>query len=141
MNIRGLGVDLKFLAFNNLFSSAKQKIILVQETMHSKHVSISYFRKMFPSWHMAASEAKGLSRGLVVLWDPSWIRAKAYKCFAGILISAFITGNDCPINILNIYAPYKNRTHFWDKFFASEIFDIDSLMIAGDLNVTLSSEE
>lgn len=47
----------------------------------------------------------------------------------------------CPINILNIYAPYKNRLPFWEKLFASEIFDIESLMIAGDLNVTLNPEE
>lgn len=75
------------------------------------------------------------------MWDPSWIKAKAYKCFAGILISMVIRGYSCPINILNICAPYKNRSHFWDKFFYLEILDIDSLMIAGDLNITLSSEE
>lgn len=141
MNICGLGADQLFLALKNLFYSAQPKIILIQETMHSNHVSISYFRKMFPSWHLVASEAKGLSGGLAVLWDPVWIRAKAYKCFAGILISASIRGNDCPINILNIYAPYKNRILFWEKKFALEIFDIETLMIAGDLNVTLSSEE
>eukprot|EP00253_Pinus_taeda_P002472 PITA_02472 len=109
--------------------------------MHSKQAAISYFRKMFPLWHMETSEAKGLSGGLAVLWDPSWINAKAYKCFAGILITVVIRGYSSPINILNIYAPYKNRSHFWEKFFDSEIFDIDSLMIAGDLNITLCPEE
>ena len=77
--------------------------------MHSAPVSISYFRKMFPLWHMVALEGNGLSGGLTVLWNPDWIRAKAFKCFAGILISASIRGKDWPINILNMYAPYKNR--------------------------------
>lgn len=63
MNIRGLGADLKFLALKDLFSSAQPKIILIQETMQSNHVSISYFRKMFPSWYMVALEAKGLLGG------------------------------------------------------------------------------
>lgn len=90
MNIRGLGADHKFLALKNLFLSDQPKIILIQETMHNKSLAISYFRKMFPSWHMAASEAKGLSGGLAVLWDPVWIRAKAYKCFLGIHISASV---------------------------------------------------
>lgn len=96
---------------------------------------------MFPSWFLVASEAQGLSGGLAVLWDPTWIKAKAYKCFAGILISSSIKGYESLINILNIYAPYKNRIPFREKHFDSEIFDIESLMIAGDLNLTLSSEE
>lgn len=95
---------------------------------------------MFPLWHIAASEANGLSGGLAVMWDPSWINAKAYKCFVGIFISVGFRGHSIPINTLNIYAPYKNRSHFWEKFFDSEIFDIDSLMTAGDLNITLSTE-
>lgn len=90
---------------------------------------------------MVALEARGLSGGLATLWDPHRIRAKVYKCFAGIIISASIRGKDFPINILNIYAPYKNRAPFWEKFFASDMFDIEHLIIAGDLNVTLSSNE
>lgn len=37
--------------------------------------------------------------------------------------------------------PYKNRVSFWENLFASGIFDIEHLMIAGGLNVTLSSDE
>jgi len=59
----------------------------------------------------------------------------------GILIAAHLRGHRNPINILNIYAPYKNRWPFWDKLFESEILYIDFLMIAGDLNVSLSMEE
>jgi len=61
---------------------------------------------------MTASKANGLSGGLAVLWDPTSIRAKAYKCFVGILILAYVRGYRCPINIMNIYAPYKDRPHF-----------------------------
>jgi len=132
MNIRVLDADPTFLALKDIFYYARPKIILIQETLHSSQVSISYFRKMFPSWYLVASEARGLSGGLAALWDPQWIRAKAYKCFAGIIISASIRGKSFPINILNTYAPYKNRIPFWEKLFASEIFDIESLVIAGD---------
>lgn len=141
MNIRGLVIDLKFLALKDIFHLAQPKSILIQETMHSSRVYISYFRKMFPSWYMVASEARGLSGRLTILWDPESIKAKAYKCFSSILISAVIKGQRIQINILNTYAPYKNRIPFWEKLFASEIFDIESLMIVGDLNVTLNSDE
>lgn len=90
---------------------------------------------------MVATEAKGLSRGLATLWDPMRIRAKACKCFAGIIISASIREKDFPINILNIYAPYKNRAPFWGNSFTSDMFDIEHLIITCDLNVTLNSNE
>eukprot|EP00253_Pinus_taeda_P024733 PITA_24733 len=44
-------------------------------------------------------------------------------------------------NLLNVYAPCRNRSPFWERLFASEILDIDSLLLAGDLNVTLSPDE
>lgn len=141
MNIKGLGANPKYLALKEIFYSARPKIILIQETMHSSQVSIAYFRRMFPSWFMVASEACGQSGGLAVLWDPVWIKAKAFKCFAGILISALVRGQDLNINILNAYVPYKNRLPFWERLFASEILEIETLMIAGDLNMTLSSDE
>lgn len=76
-----------------------------------------------------------------MLWDPDWIKAKAYRCMASILILAQIRGHKNPINILNIYAPYKNRMPFWEKLFESKIFDIEFLLIAGDLNITLNMDE
>lgn len=56
--------------------------------MHGVPESIIYFRRMFPFWHIVATEANGQSGGLVVLWDPGWIRAKAFRCLAGILLIA-----------------------------------------------------
>jgi len=70
MNIRGLGADHKFLALKDLFRTVNPKIILIQETMHDSSIAISYFRKMFPLWHISAIDAVGLLGGLAVLWDP-----------------------------------------------------------------------
>jgi len=68
VNIRGLGAYQKFLALKNFFMLASPKIMLIQETMHGTSVTVSYFRKMFPLWHISAVEANSLSGGLVVLW-------------------------------------------------------------------------
>lgn len=80
--------------------------------MHNSHDSIAYFRRMFSTWHIVASKANGLSGGLAAIWDPDWIKAISFKCFAGILISAYFRGFDAPINILNIYGPCKDRHPF-----------------------------
>lgn len=96
---------------------------------------------MLPTWFMVGTEANGLSGGLATLWDPTRVRAKAYKCCAGIIIAASIRGCDFPINIINIYASYKSRVPFWKRIFATDLFDIDHLLIAGDLNAALKSEE
>eukprot|EP00253_Pinus_taeda_P031852 PITA_31852 len=113
LNIRGLGVDPKFLTLKDFFLSSRPYIILIQETMRPREVSLEYFRKLLPSWHMVATDADGLSGGLATLWDPSRVRAKAYR----------------------------NRNQFWSSFFSSAIIEIENLVIAGDFNLTLHSNE
>eukprot|EP00253_Pinus_taeda_P017747 PITA_17747 len=141
MNIRGLGSGPKYLALKHIFLSARPKIILIQESMDDRHTSLTYFRKMFPSWHMAAIDACGHSGGLIALWNPLWIRTSAYKCFASILLNVSFRGIRSPINILNIYAPYSHRYSFWDRFFTSDLCEIHHLLLVGDMNFTLGSDE
>eukprot|EP00253_Pinus_taeda_P026277 PITA_26277 len=141
MNIRGLGAGPKFLALRHILFSARPKLVFIQESMHDRDTSISYFRKMFPSWFIVAVDACGHSGGLVAMWNPIWICASAYKCFAGILLSATFRGHHTPIHILNIYAPYLNRHPFWDKFFSSDLCEIRHLMLVGNMNFTLCPDE
>eukprot|EP00253_Pinus_taeda_P005878 PITA_05878 len=96
---------------------------------------------MFPSWFMVAIGATGMSGGLAVLWDPTWIKARAFKCCAGIMISALVRGHANILNILNFYGPCRDRAPFWERLFMFEILEMESLLIAGDLNFTLSPNE
>lgn len=140
INIRGLGADPKFIALKELFLSLYPNLILIQETMRKRTEAVSYFRKMFPSWHITAIDSTGLFGGPVALWDPSCVSVKAFRCFAGILLEASFCGTPGFIHILNVYAPYKDRLFFWG-FLSSEIMELDFLMIVGDLNCTLSSDK
>lgn len=57
------------------------------------------------------------------------------------VISVIFRRHGLPINILNTYAPYLHRFPFWDRFFSSDLCEIRSLMIVGDLNFTLCPDE
>lgn len=90
---------------------------------------------------MVAIGANGLSGGLAVLWDPTWIKARAFKCCAGIMILATVRGHANILNLLNVYGPCRNRAPFWERLFAFEILEMESLLLAGDMNFTLSPDE
>jgi len=96
---------------------------------------------MFPTWHISATESNGLLGGLSALWDPTSISVKAFRCFSGILLSTNFCGIPGSIHILNVHAPYKDHFSFWNHFILSKIMELDSLMIARDLNCTLSGDE
>lgn len=86
LNIQELGAGPKYLPLKHLLSSLHPYVIIIQETMHSVPQVVLYFWKMFPNWYIYATVVVGLSGGLVALLDPRWIKIKAYKCFAGILL-------------------------------------------------------
>ena len=69
------------------------------------------------------------------------IRCKAYHSFAGILLSASFKGLDSVFSIINCYGPYANKTSFWDSAVSGGIFNFSNLILAGDLNFTLSNLE
>eukprot|EP00253_Pinus_taeda_P002888 PITA_02888 len=96
---------------------------------------------MYPSWLMVAIGANGMSGGLAALWDPTWIKARAFKCCAGIMISGSVRGHANILNLLNVYGPCRNRSPFWERLFASDILEMDSLLLAGDMNFTLIQDE
>eukprot|EP00253_Pinus_taeda_P029310 PITA_29310 len=78
---------------------------------------------------------------LAVIWDPRGISASTLRCLGGILISVKLRGCADRINILNVYAPCKDRASYWEHFIASGIMENEALLIARDLNSTLDPDE
>lgn len=102
---------------------------------------VEYFIKMLPDWYMVVTDAHGLSGGLAAIWDPWWVNVKAFSCFAGILLTGHILKLKGRIHIINVYAPYRDRAIFWDSLIESELPDLTSLIIVGDLNCTICLNE
>jgi len=90
---------------------------------------------------MAATNVHGLLGGLVAISDPQWVKVKEFSFFVGILLASHIRGLMGRINILNVYAPYHNQDILCDHLIESELLDLSSLIIAGDLNCTIDFNE
>lgn len=99
--------------------------------------AIDLMLSLRPSWNAAAVDAVGRARGTLAIWDPYFIKAKAYKFFGGILLSGQVRGCKEKINIINLYASCYNRSTFWDRIEAYSILGIQNLIVAGDFNSTL----
>ena len=66
---------------------------------------------------------------------------KAFITTAGIMVEGYLLGYLKITRILNIYAPYRIRKELWDNIFHSGLLDDKSLIVVGDLNLTLSLDE
>lgn len=71
------------------------------------------------------------------MWDPNYEKFCAFSFFAGILLLGRIRGKSIRFHLINLYAPYRNRTPFWSRIQACGILNIRNLILMGDLNATL----
>ena len=75
------------------------------------------------------------------MWNPLVVWCKYFLTVTGIFLKARFRGVHCIWNCLNIYAPYLKREIFWDQVVSNGLFNLCILVIAGDLNFTLSYVE
>ena len=46
-----------------------------------------------------------------------------------------------PLAILNVYGPYRNQEHFWEKDHRGGLLSMPNLVLGGDLNLILKTSE
>ena len=110
--------------------------------MMCDHFSVLHlFANINPGWKYCAIDELGLSRGILSAWNPCLIRCKYFHSFVGILLSTSFKGLEFVFSIVNCYGPYANKTSYWDFVVASDIFNYPNLILAGDLNFTISDLE
>jgi hypothetical protein len=97
--------------------------------------------KFCPSWVTCAVSSVGSSGGLLVSWDPHLFKLVPFLTCGGILLSGSIIATKRKINLLNVYGPCLERKSFWTTLANSGLLSLKNLVIAGDLNLTVSTSE
>jgi len=100
-----------------------------------------YFLRLFPSWEVCALDATGRSGGLLCIWNPDVCDLAPLSLFSGILLVGRLKGFSEVVKILNIYGPYRDRAGFWEQLVDCGLLQDGHLILGGDLNLTMSSEE
>ena len=60
---------------------------------------------------------------------------------ASILVKATFRGMPYPVDILNVYGPYRNQDSFLEKSRQGGLLNSPNLILRGDLNITLRASE
>ena len=141
MNIRGFGGVAKQKSLSKLLSDLRPDMILFQETMCCYSQVLYLFSKLKPGWEFCASDATGLSGGLLAGWDPHLVRCKVFSSLAGIILKANFKGLAETFTVINCYGPYTQRAIYWNNLVAGGLLGLPNLLLARDLNFTISSSE
>lgn len=76
-----------------------------------------------------------------MVWDRSFASFSTFHSKVGIILDGKVKGLSRPITLANYYGPYFDRRIFWDIFQNSGLLSSNKLILAGDLNLTLSTNE
>ena len=106
--------------------------------MCSSEEAILSFAKFRSSWNFCAIPTDGLSGGIMSGWNPPTMNFKAYKTCVGIFMECFFRDFNFLISCINCYEPYHNKEVFWNRVESIWFLNYPNLIMASDLNFTLS---
>jgi ribonuclease HI/exonuclease III len=144
-NCRGLGSKTKEEALRDLTRLARPEVLLIQETKLEKEDLLRASNLFWKKGPARAVSARGASGGIATFWDSSkfdliedaatthWLYTKLMHKGSGYLVSLF-----------NLYVPVliNEKKDCWDSLalFLNHSNSVN-IIVAGDLNVTLSQSE
>lgn len=136
-NVHGIGGASKARTLINFLKSTSLDCFLIQETMCLATHAIEFFTKHWLGWYFCAMDSVGLSGGLLSGWNPATMCCTAYKTMGGILLKGIFLASNLNMEILNMYALYRDRETYWKALAATSILNFLNFIVAGDLNLTL----
>ena len=144
-NCRGLGSALKEEAMKDLVRIHKPEILLVQETKMEESATLHAGNNFWKKGPGIGNNSRGASGGIATFWDASlyeiehenrtlhWVFTKLIHKSSGQIVSLF-----------NLYVPavYSEKKDCWNTLESFlNLHQLENIIVAGDLNVTLAANE
>jgi len=129
----------------DLLKITKPYVLLIQETKMDVQTFLQAVPSFWSKAHCLAASSRGASGGLATLWDPTKVElVSSVTASHWIFTEIIILEENIRLSLFNVYAPVAlSEKHLcWsslNEYMSTSLRD--NYVIAGDLNLTLSSEE
>jgi hypothetical protein len=141
LNLRGTGGTLKLAFVPHVLDRTHPDIVFLQETSVHTQKARTFMHVFRPTWVSCVVNSVGNLGGLLVTWDPNIFYLDPYLSCGGILLTGNCIASKREISLLNIYGPCMEQKIFWNLVADPGLLLHKNLIIAGDLNLTLSLGE
>lgn len=129
LNIRGFGGPSKLASLKILFSKSLPDVVFLQETLVDSEKAQRLFLNFLPTWNYVELDPNGRSGGLLVGWNPAKVELYACGTSASIFLEGIYIHSEEKVNLLNCYAPYKDREIFWQPIIYSRLLAEHGLFV------------
>jgi hypothetical protein len=141
LNIMGMGGILKLAFVRGLLDKVQPNIVFLQETLVHAEKEHAFFNLLRPPWHYCAVNSVGKSGGIFISWDSNSFELMPYLTCGRLLVTGLDLQSNRQLSLLNIYGSCSDRKLFLERLEKSGLLAQKNLVLDGDLNFTLSSEE
>lgn len=97
--------------------------------------------KLRPSWFCCTVNTVGQCGDLCVAWNLDFFKLSPFVTCDGILLEGSLREDNRSISLLNSYGPCIDRKPYWDSVVSSGLLATKNLILARDLNFTVSTGE
>jgi len=116
-------------------------LFFLQETLTNEEKARDFMYALMPEWMSCAVSSIGNSGGLLISWDTHFFVFSLVLTCGSIVLTGSSLVDKRKISLLNVYGPCTNRKLFWKKMEDRGLLAHVDLILAGDLNFTLNSDE